>query len=286
MAWPPIAPPNNRLNTTPTVDNHPSDHNLIADSISDIINIIGQDPAGDWTDIQDRLDHLEYTLRPPGEFMYYAGTVKPEGRWLPCNNGEYPRAAPYDKLFANIGLAWGAGNGTTTFNVPGLAGYVLVGAGGAGWAATVGVKYGNKDQVVADHNHHIGSHNHGVNIYTSYYDSNHLHTGTTRGAGAHNHGVPDASLMRRYNPNGTEGSTTSPTGQRVDNIQHSDVGDHTHTFTTDAADRTMDHRHAVNGLTDHQGETGNIGSVVGREGQGGTDLNYQPSANATIWIRY
>ena len=37
--------------------------------------------------------------------------------------------AKYAALFAVIGTAWGAGNGTTTFNIPDLQGRVPIGAG-------------------------------------------------------------------------------------------------------------------------------------------------------------
>lgn len=36
MAWPPPIPPNTRQNTTPELDNHPSDHNLISNALTEI----------------------------------------------------------------------------------------------------------------------------------------------------------------------------------------------------------------------------------------------------------
>jgi len=40
MAWPPTLPPDNRTNTTTLHDNHPADHNLIADALGDIVTKI------------------------------------------------------------------------------------------------------------------------------------------------------------------------------------------------------------------------------------------------------
>lgn len=37
IAWPPPTPPNTRQNVTPELDNHPSDHNRIADALDTII---------------------------------------------------------------------------------------------------------------------------------------------------------------------------------------------------------------------------------------------------------
>ena len=41
MPWPPIIPPNTRQNVTPELDNHPSDHNLISNALTDIAARLG-----------------------------------------------------------------------------------------------------------------------------------------------------------------------------------------------------------------------------------------------------
>lgn len=62
-------------------------------------------------------------------FIYpFAGGNVPDG-FLLCNGSSYSRTA-YPELFAAIGTTWGAGDGSTTFNVPNLAERVPVGAGG------------------------------------------------------------------------------------------------------------------------------------------------------------
>ena len=40
MAYPPPVPPTGRVNATPQVDNHPSDHNVISTALTEIINHI------------------------------------------------------------------------------------------------------------------------------------------------------------------------------------------------------------------------------------------------------
>lgn len=37
LVWPPPLPPNNRQNITPELDNHPADHNLMADALTAIV---------------------------------------------------------------------------------------------------------------------------------------------------------------------------------------------------------------------------------------------------------
>lgn len=62
-------------------------------------------------------------------FVYsFAGSKAPAG-FLLCDGTAYSRTA-YSELFAAIGITYGAGDGSTTFNVPNYAGRVLVGSGG------------------------------------------------------------------------------------------------------------------------------------------------------------
>ena len=65
-------------------------------------------------------------LRIPGEVIAYAATTAPTG-WLVCDGSAVSRTA-YPSLFAAIGTLWGAGNGSTTFNLPDFRGRFLAGA--------------------------------------------------------------------------------------------------------------------------------------------------------------
>jgi hypothetical protein len=38
MPWPPTIPPNTRANSTPELDNHPSDHNVMADALTALVD--------------------------------------------------------------------------------------------------------------------------------------------------------------------------------------------------------------------------------------------------------
>lgn len=62
---------------------------------------------------------------PPGTMMAYGGKSIPDG-WLLCNGATISRAT-YAKLFAAIGTAWGAGDGSTTFKLPDADGRVMQG---------------------------------------------------------------------------------------------------------------------------------------------------------------
>ena len=63
--------------------------------------------------------------REVGEVADYAGTVQPAG-WLFCW-GQAVSRTTYADLYAVIGTTFGAGNGTTTFNLPDLRGRVIAG---------------------------------------------------------------------------------------------------------------------------------------------------------------
>lgn len=65
-----------------------------------------------------------------GSLIYMASNdAVPDG--LECLGTAVSRTT-YATLFASIGTTWGAGNGTTTFNLPNLSRRVCVGAGGSG----------------------------------------------------------------------------------------------------------------------------------------------------------
>lgn len=61
-----------------------------------------------------------------GEVRMFAGATPPAGGWLLCRGQEVSRT-DYAALFAQLGERYGAGNGTTTFNIPNLQGRVVVG---------------------------------------------------------------------------------------------------------------------------------------------------------------
>lgn len=104
---------------------------------------------------------------PAGALVLWAAAVAPSG-WLLCDGTAYSRTS-YSGLFSAIGTTWGAGDGTTTFNVPNTAGRTVRGVGTASWtglnsgtagttAVTLGASAGadGTKQVIANippHNH-------------------------------------------------------------------------------------------------------------------------------------
>lgn len=89
---------------------------------------------------------------PVGAITAYGGTVAPDD-WLVCNGAAVSRTT-YPDLFAAIGTAFGAGDGSTTFNLPDMRDRFPVGSGGS---YTLGTAGGSKDATVVSHTHNVGS---------------------------------------------------------------------------------------------------------------------------------
>lgn len=91
-------------------------------------------------------ESLLFVVFPTGGMIPYGGATAPAG-WLICDGSAVSRTT-YANLFSVLGTAYGAGNGTTTFNLPGKAGRMSMGAGtGAGLTArTRGQKLGTESE--------------------------------------------------------------------------------------------------------------------------------------------
>ena len=116
---------------------------------------------------------------PAGQVIRFAGAGVPPGRWRECNGQNVSRTT-FAALFAAIGTAWGAGNGSTTFSLPDLRRRVPVGKGGTG-TTQLGNAVGNLGGA-----EHI-AHTHGV-------------SGTTGG--------PSATALALFLPGALGASTT------------------------------------------------------------------------------
>ena len=150
MAYPPTPPPDDRLNTTPQVTNHPSDHNLLSENIADIVNELGANPSGAAATVEARLD----ATVPIGTIFEFGGQSPPAGGWALCDGQSVSTTGTYADLFAIIGYNFGGAG--SAFNLPDFRNRSAIGAatGGAG----VGTEGGNI--AVQEHNHPAGAHTH------------------------------------------------------------------------------------------------------------------------------
>lgn len=77
--------------------------------------------ASDMNEIKNAVN----TNTPVASITMYAGSTVPSG-WLLCDGSEVSRTT-YANLFNAIGITYGSGDGSTTFNLPNLKGKIIVG---------------------------------------------------------------------------------------------------------------------------------------------------------------
>jgi microcystin-dependent protein len=109
---------------------------------------------------------------PVGCVMPFAGPTAKIPRagieWLACDGSAVSRST-YSDLYGVIGTTYGAGDGSTTFNLPDLRGRVVVGYAASGGHADVST-LGNNDGVSAANRR--PKHRHTAHSHTSLVDSN------------------------------------------------------------------------------------------------------------------
>jgi microcystin-dependent protein len=141
---------------------------------------------------------------PVGTVMSFGGATIPLG-WLLCDGSAVVRAT-HAELFAIIGTSFGAGDGSTTFNVPDMRGRFILGAGqgvgltNRGLGASGGeeahansiAELAAHTHVGMDHLHSMSNHVHGMDHVHDL--QNHSHLGVD-----HVHGVTGVNHLHDLN---------------------------------------------------------------------------------------
>lgn len=171
---------------------------------------------------------------PVASLTYIAVNVVPAG-WLKANGATVSRTT-YAALFAVIGTTYGAGDGSTTFQLPDYRGYFL-----RSWDDGRGIDSGRVLSSIQSSQNL--SHNHGG--ATGGHSANHIHYGTTDSSNAgHIHytavvtgisGGVAGIQSTAFNGNGTATGQYIPTGAISSNHQHA--------FVTGGA--ASDHYHGI-----------------------------------------
>jgi microcystin-dependent protein len=162
--------------------------------------------------------------RITGEMTMWGGLSAPTG-WLLCN-GQAVNRAVYADLYAILGTRFGAGDGSTTFNLPNMTDRFPMGASGT---SPVGTQGGDNDLTLVTAN--LPPHTHSIN-----HDHDQF---TTASGGTHKHGQMTSS-------NDADGNSTTVVRRA------SGSGD-----TTTATDGA--HTHDVN-VPAYTGTSGSTGS--------------------------
>lgn len=173
---------------------------------------------------------------PTGSIVCFSGATVPQG-WLLCNGQAINRSA-YINLFTTIGVIYGVGDGSSTFNLPNLQDRFPMGKG----SRSLGL-IGGADSVTLTSDM-LPSHSHSVTVSSN---GEHSHTGSTNTAGNHAHNYLDAYFAENNgsggNIYGTGASTDTDNSYRYRPDAVTDPnGNHSHTLTTNTE---SSHSHTV-----------------------------------------
>jgi microcystin-dependent protein len=215
------------------------------------------------------LDQFVFLSTPIGALLDFAGPNAPPG-WLIADGRAVSRTT-YSALFAVLGTYWGAGDGSTTFNLPASNGRAAIGPGtvvdtngtsitysftqktGAVTNAVAQVHLPNitlTSNTTGSHSHggatvsagpwNVASDNQGMHTHTGLtgnQNANHIHTGTTDPQGDHAHTVNAWGAVGG-------GAAVAAGGIATGNsITTSTTGAHFHNVTTSTESGV--HQHAI-----------------------------------------
>ena len=196
---------------------------FMAAVIGQIVADAGND-ALDNGDIATFKNNLIAALRNPIGTPILCPTASAPTGYLLCNGATVSRTA-YAALFAVIGTTFGAGDGSTTFNLPDCRNRMTIGSGSL---YAIGNTGGNKDQSVVSHNHSLS-----LSGTASSTGSDHTHTVMFANAGTDS--GPDETLHNFRGGIDTAITTGNPRG--------TPEGAHTHSVS-------------ISGNTDTTGSSG------------------------------
>jgi microcystin-dependent protein len=160
--------------------------------------VVTTTPDGESVPLQLNLSssNIESPVAPqPPSWVYLVGEIKmwplavaPEG-FLVCN-GQAVSRDTYATLFSVLGTVFGAGDGSTTFNVPDYTDRSPIGKtpGAKGGAASVMLTAA----MIPSHTHDMGSHTHSMQNHVHDITHNHLISSRESGPGPQNNHVMNA----------------------------------------------------------------------------------------------
>lgn len=96
--------------------------------------------------LNSNVDTYDQRLNPTGSVIAYAGTTAPNSSWLLCDGTAVSRTT-YAELFALVSTSFGAGDTTTTFNVPDLRGRAAIGLDNLGGVSADRITDTNADSL-------------------------------------------------------------------------------------------------------------------------------------------
>ena len=188
---------------TPSVPQSVSGSHVLMTTIGGFLKQTWLDLSANWTftgNVSVPTTNTAGGFSPPGSITAYASTTPPSG-WL-LANGQAVSRTTYANLYSVIGTQYGVGDGSTTFNVPNLAGsMILMASSTNGISSTLGASGGATTTTIAQAN---------IPNYTlsgTYGYSGVSGTGSTIGTGSQ---APNTTVSISSNGSGVPANTISP----------------------------------------------------------------------------
>lgn len=193
--------------------NAPS-HSTQHANANDAIEMLEAKVGVDSSAVTTSLDYKMRINNPTGEITIWATNTAPTG-WLICDGTAISRST-YSTLFGVLSTTYGAGNGSTTFNLPNLLGKVPVGRNASDTSFdTIGETGGSKTSAL-----------------TSGNLPAHSHSGTTSNAGSHSHTSAQSDIVRQFGGGDAKLTANSNYGPyNTGSITTDTQGAHDHTVT-------------------------------------------------------
>jgi len=233
------------------------------DNVTDRSSAHPNPTPGDLAYMRDSGDVLVYhsgawqPFLPPGAVIPFAGASAPVG-WLFCH-GQAVSRTTYARLFAVIGTTYGAGDGSTTFNLPDLRQRFPFGKAASGTGSTLGGKGGELTQVLTTS--HLPPHSHGSGSLSASSNGSHSHSNgslTAASSGSHGHSISVRSAPITAAEHGhprfdqVAGASGSPGDDANPSTVIQSGGAHTHNVTGSTSSAGS-HTHNVTGSTSSAG---------------------------------
>lgn len=241
---------------------------------------------------------LTALMIPTGTMWMTANAAAPSG-WLLCDGSAVSRTGGNANLFAAIGTTYGAGDGSTTFNLPDMRGRVPVGVGTGtgGGASGTGLPTGGVALTARARGGWTGEETHALSVAElASHGHSHSHGGTGTDATAttpsadatgetgHNHGhnhqtTSNSDLPALVAVGGTTGLTgTSPALQGT-----SDSGHTVHTSSDSTGSTGHNHNHTHGAHSHSHGHT--IATDATTAGSGTAHNTIQPQMCVNFMIK-
>jgi microcystin-dependent protein len=188
------------VSNKPTLGLLSSKDNLSASDVPSITSA----KVSDFTAAVQAINAVSGTSEVIGAIKMYAGASAPTG-YLFCK-GQAVSRSTYSALFAVIGIAYGSGDGSTTFNLPDTQGIFVRGAGSQNIA---GIDYSGT--LAAKQNDQFQSHIHSPNLFKDYSFTN----GSSATVKTGDSGAGNTSLMKTLGPESDAVDNPTRTGKET-----------------------------------------------------------------------